>query len=50
MVGQQVVYVLDGVIVFCGIVEYTTADGWYGIRQADGRLDEAPCGRVQIDL
>jgi hypothetical protein len=23
-----------------GVVEYRTADGWYGVREASGRLDE----------
>lgn len=41
MKGQAVSYVLNGKVVFSGVVEYQTADGWTGIRQETGRLDEA---------
>jgi hypothetical protein len=40
------VYRVDGTVVFGGICEYVTADGWVGIRQPDGRLDEAPAAGV----
>lgn len=52
MVGQLVQYMLYGKIVFFGIAEYITKDGWVGIRQPhDGnRLDEAPISLVQFDF
>lgn len=38
--GMAVNYTVNGETVFGGVVEYVT-EGWAGIRQADGRLDEA---------
>lgn len=48
VLGAVVQYVLDGQVVFGGICEYVTADGWVGIR-CGRRIDEAPAARVEID-
>lgn len=48
-IGAVVMYVVNGVVGFWGIAEYVTKDGWIGIRQADGGLDEAPAHLVQYD-
>jgi hypothetical protein len=47
LVGSAVAYILDGVEVFRGVVEYVTEDLWAGIRQG-GRLDEAPVQHLQF--
>ena len=43
-------YVAGGRVSFWGVAEYVTADGWVGIRQVGGRLDEAPLSNVQLDF
>jgi hypothetical protein len=46
--GQRVEYRPDGVeAAFAGVAEYMTHDGWVGIRQEGGRLDEAKFQLVQ---
>jgi hypothetical protein len=45
LVGKIVRYVVGGAVVFFGTCEYMS-DGWVGIRQWDGRLDEAPVALV----
>ncbi|WP_428262895.1 hypothetical protein [Haliangium sp.] len=49
--GELVQYEVNGDIVFFGILEHITEDGWAGIRQPhDGnRLDEAPADLVKVD-
>lgn len=34
---------------FFGIAEYLTADGWFGIRQPGGRLDECKAEWCEVD-
>lgn len=48
--NSVVKYVVNGAVVFQGVAEYVTSDGWVGIRQADGRLDEAPLRLVFLSL
>lgn len=48
-VGWVVQYVVNGIVSFWGVAEYVTKDGWVGIRQADGGLDEAPIKLVRYD-
>lgn len=48
LVGQQVAYMVDGEAVFFGVAEYVVG-GWVGIRQDDGRLDEAPAAFVLLN-
>lgn len=52
MIGQLVQYVFKGSVVFFGIAEYITKDGFVGIRQPHegNRLDEAPISLVQFDF
>lgn len=40
LTGSLVVVEIGGVEVCFGVAEYLTADGWYGVRQPGGRLDE----------
>ena len=47
-IGHVVQYMVDGEIVFWGVAEYV-AGNWVGIRQVDGRLDEAPASHVVPD-
>lgn len=49
LVGRTVMYRVDGVTVFWGQAEYLTRDGWFGIRQHGGRLDEAPVALCMAD-
>lgn len=49
MIGHVVQYVLNNELVFWGIAEYATVDGWVGIRQFDGSLDEAQVKFVIAD-
>lgn len=49
MVGHLVRYWLGGTLVFWGLAEYLTADGWFGIRQPGGCLDEAPADKCDLD-
>lgn len=37
---MEIYYTMNREIV--GVWEYSTLDGWVGIRQSDGRLDEVP--------
>ncbi len=48
LVDHEVQYVVDGEAVFWGRCEYIDG-GWVGIRQSDGRLDEAPAHLVVPD-
>jgi hypothetical protein len=48
MTGKQVVYSVRGVLMWHGTAEYVTLDGWVGIRQSNGRIDEAPIGNVEV--
>lgn len=48
LVGHAVQFVIGNRVVLWGIAEYLR-DGWVGIRQVDGRLDEAPLDHVEVD-
>jgi hypothetical protein len=41
-------YIVNGLIVFSGVPAYVTKDGWIGIRQADGQVEEAPATRCIV--
>jgi hypothetical protein len=47
-IGRAVVVVVEGQVEERGIAEHVTADGWVGLRQADGRLDEFPGWSIEI--
>jgi hypothetical protein len=47
--GLVVAYVVDGAPVFFGTPAYVTPDGWVGIRQVDGIINEAPIALVEVD-
>jgi hypothetical protein len=49
LIGHLVLYRYEGLTLFWGIAEYLTPDGWFGIRQAGGRLDEAPAALCEPD-
>jgi hypothetical protein len=49
LIGCLVLYRYEGLTIFWGIAEYLTPDGWFGIRQAGGRLDEAPASLCEPD-
>lgn len=49
LIGHLVAYRLNGVTVLWGRAEYLTADGWVGVRQVGGRLDECPADLVVAD-
>jgi hypothetical protein len=40
LVGTLVIVSIKGVEVCFGIAEYLTTDGYFGVRQPGGRLDE----------
>lgn len=52
--GQNAADLIDQVIQcpelnLFGIAEYLTADGFFGIRQPGGRIDEVQAGRCMAD-
>jgi hypothetical protein len=49
VVGHVVQFVVNGNVVFWGTAKYVTADGWVGIEDQYGRVDEAPVALVEVD-
>ena len=46
--GTKVNVVLNDKVLTSGTIEYRTADGWYGVREASGRLDEWQWWQVAV--